>query len=607
MTLAPLDAPHHDGSALYVPDPPQELGDVATLRLRVPAASAVDAAAVRYVADGEPRVAIAEIDAEGEGETWWRASVPARNPAMPYRWLLSGGTIGYGWLTGAGMVSHDVPDADDFVLAVGDDGPDWHADGVVYQVYPDRFARSDVRRDPPAWVVPRAWDDVPTGRGPDTPLEWFGGDLAGIESRLDHVERLGATILYLTPFFPARSTHRYNATSFEQVDPLLGGDEALASLVSAAHRRGLRVLGDLTINHVGDDHPWFASARERADAPERGFFWFDERLEHGYEAWAGVRTLPKLDHRAAELRALFDAVVQRWLLPPFELDGWRLDVANMTGRRGEIDVSHEVARAVRAAALEARADAVLVAEHAHDARRDLQGDGWHGTMAYMGFTRPAWAWLRGDVLPPSLQLDFLGLPVEVPRLDGRAVTETMRRFRAGIPWRSVLHSWGLLDSHDVARFRTVAGSRPRHVVGIGLQTTMPGVPMVFAGDELGLEGSWGEDARRTMPWDRPDTWDTELLEAYRTLIGLRRSSAALVRGGIRYAHVGADAIAYLRETREERLLCLAVRAPTDDVTLPLAALGCRELEPLHGAAVRVAAGAAGLPGDGPAFHVWRLR
>ena len=127
----------------------------------------------------------------------------------------------------------------------------------------------------------------------------------------------------------------------------------------------------------------------------------------------------------------------------------------------------------------------------------------------------------------------------------------------------------LLDSHDTARFRVVSGSRERHVVGIGLQMTTPGVPMVFAGDEVGLEGAWGEDARRTMPWDRPETWDAELLEAYRTLIGLRGSSRALARGGIRFAHVGTDAIAYLRETRDERLLCLAVRAATDDVRLPL--------------------------------------
>jgi alpha-glucosidase len=171
----------------------------------------------------------------------------------------------------------------------------------------------------------------------------------------------------------------------------------------------------------------------------------------------------------------------------------------------------------------------------------------------------------------------------------------------------VLHSWVLLDSHDVARFRVVAGSHERHVVGIGLQMTTPGVPMVFAGDELGLEGSWGEDARRPMPWERPGDWDTRLFEEYRTLVGLRRASSALARGGFRFAHVSADAIAYLRETRDERLLCLATRTPAPDVRLPLTHLDCTSLEPLYGAEARTEGGAAVLPGDGPAFHVWRLR
>jgi len=610
MTEA-LAVPHHDGSDLYVVETPGELGDTTTVRLRIPRAAAVDAVAVRYVTDGEPHAANAEIDEESEHETWWRASFRADNPATPYRWLLSGGSVGYRWVTGEGFVGHDVPDADDFLCAVGDDGPAWHSEGVVYEVFLDRFARSGAQRTPPDWAVRRAWDDGPTGLGRDTPREWFGGDLAGVEAHLDHLERLGVSILYLTPFFPARSNHRYNATSFDEVDPLLGGDGALASLVREAHGRGIRVIGDLTINHTGDDHGWFRSAREDAEAPERDFFWFDEQLPHGYEAWAGVHTLPKLDHRAEELRARLlggaEAVVQRWLREPFDLDGWRLDVANMAGRRGEVDVAAELARAMRSATLEARPDAVLVAEHAHDARPDLRGDGWHGTMAYMGFTRPVWEWLRGDELPMELQLGFLGLPVGVPRLDGGEIVATMQRFRAGIPWRSVLHSWALLDSHDIARFRTVSGSRDRHVVGIGLQMTTPGVPMMFAGDELGLEGSWGEDARRTMPWDCPEAWDGALLDAYRALIGLRRSLAPLARGGIRYAHVGADAIAYLRETRDDRLLCLAVRASTGDVRLPLAALGATALERLYGGGERVDAREAVLPGDGPAFHVWRVR
>jgi alpha-glucosidase len=227
-------------------------------------------------------------------------------------------------------------------------------------------------------------------------------------------------------------------------------------------------------------------------------------------------------------------------------------------------------------------------------------------MNYAGFLRPTWAWLRGDELPKDLQRSFWGTPVGLPRLDGHAATATMRAFRAGVPWQSVLHSWNLLDSHDTARFRSVAGSRELHEVGLGLQLTLPGVPMVFAGDELGLEGGWGEDGRRTMPWGRPETWDDGLLGTYRRLITLRRSSPALQRGGLREAQVGADAIAYLREHEGERLLCLAARAEHDPVRLSLVALGCSALEPVYGGDASVAAGVATLPGDGPAFHVWRL-
>lgn len=575
--------PHHDGSASYVLERPDELGGEAVVRLRVPRGTAVEEVALRYLRDGQPRIASAEIDAETEGDTWWRARFPVANPATRYRWLLAGGQVGYSWVTGTGFVPYDVPDADDFVLAVDPGGPDWHLRSVVYEVFPDRFASSGLAVEPPAWAIPREWEALPTGRGPETPFEWFGGDLAGLEARLDHVERLGASVLYLTPVFPAGSTHRYDAISFDRVDPLLGGDDALASLLASAHRRGLRVVGDLTLNHTGDGHEWF-----RAREP---FYYFDDSLPHGYESWLGVPSLPKLDWRSAELRRRMLGVVERWL--SFGLDGWRIDVANMVGRFGGIDVNAEVARSVRSVI---GPDALLLAEHYHDFRSDLGGGGWHGVMNYAGFLRPVWTWLGAR----EVQLEP---PLPVPRLDGRRAVETMRRFRAGVPWPAVLHSWALLDSHDTARFRTVAGSRERQLVGVGLQMTTPGVPMVFAGDELGLEGEWGEDARRTMPWSRPESWDSLLLAEYRRLIALRRSSEALARGGIRYAFVDADVIAYLRETPGERLLCLASRAPHAPVRLPLAG---RELECLYGADASLEDGAAVLPADGPSFHVWRL-
>ena len=587
-----LSQPHHDGSEAYAVEQPARLGDEAVVRIRLPHEASADTVALRYVRDGEPRVVRAELDEQTERESWWRAQFPVANPVTRYRWLLAGGAVGYAWVNGRGALPHDAPDADDFVLTLDRGGPDWHLGSVVYEIFPDRFASSRLVHEPPAWAVPRAWDDLPTGRGPETPFEWFGGDLRGIEQQLDHVESLGVSALYLTPIFPAGSTHRYDASSFERVDPLLGGDDAFASLLGALHGRGMRLIGDLTTNHTGDGHEWFVAAR--AGGRERELYYFDEAIPGGYESWLGVHTLPKLDWRSAELRARVGTVLRRWL--DAGLDGWRIDVANMTGRFGEVDVNREAVAALR----DAVGDALLVAEHNYDFRPDFAG--WHGTMNYAGFTRPVWWWLRGD----DFGEDLFVADMPAPRYRGGEAVAAMRSFRAGLPWQTVLHSWNLLDSHDSARFRTVTSSRERHVVGIGLQMTMPGVPMVFAGDEVGLEGEWGEDARRTIPWTRRDAWDGVLLEEYRRLIALRRGSAALARGGMRFVHVGDDEIAYLRETPAERLLALAARAPHEPVRLPLAALGAGELETLYGGDAAHDGGDVVLPADGPAFHLWRI-
>ena len=581
-----LDEPHHDGSDLYVVERPDVIGGDATLRVRT-ARGGAERVLLRYVADGEPHVVEATVDEENDDETWWRASFSALNATTRYRWLLSGGEAGYRWLNGTGLTPHETAGADDFVLGVGHDGPAWHLTSVVYEIFPDRFASSGAAVTPPEWAAPRPWDALPTGRGLFTPYEWYGGDLAGVEQHLDHIESVGANVVYLTPIFPATSTHRYNATSFDRVDPLLGGDEAFASLARAAKARGLRLVGDLTLNHTGSKHEWFEAALADPRSVERGFYFFDETLPAGYVSWLGIPSLPKLDWRSDELRLRMGDVIRRWL--DAGLDGWRIDVANMVGRHGEIDLNHVVAHWARATA----AGALVVAEHGSDFGPDLDGTGWHGVMNYSGFLHPVWWWLRGA----DYVEDVFSRVAPAPRYDGRMAVQVMNSFRAGVPWEATLHSWVLLDSHDSPRFATVTGSRGRHLVGIGLQMTLPGVPMIFAGDELGLEGAWGEDARRTIPWDRSDTWDAELLAAYRCLAVLRRSSEALARGGIRYAHVSDDVIAYLRETADERLLCLAARAPHRPIATPFTSL-----ETLYGED----ASDGVLPAHGPSFHLWRI-
>ena len=570
-----LEDPHHDGSELYLLERPAALGDEAVVRLRVPRAQSVDRVVLRYDRDGEPRSVEAELDEETETDTWWRAAFPCWNPVTRYRWLLSGGDVGYAWVNALGRTPHEVTDADDFVLTVGPQAPDWHLDSVAYQIYPDRFATSGLDVEVPDWAVPRAWDELPTGRGKQTPFEYFGGDLRGVERHLDHIESLGANLIYLTPFFPATSTHRYDATTFDHVDPLLGGDEALRSLCAAAHAREIRVIGDITLNHTGYRHEWFQRAQADEQAPERSFYIFDDSIPCGYESWVGIPTLPKLDWRSDELRARFAAVLHRYL--DLGLDGWRVDVANMVGRYRDVDLNREVSKWARAQI----GDALLVAEHGHDFRPDLGVRGWHGVMNYSGFLKPLWTWLLRDDPEPEQQQHFWGIAAGVPQLPGTAIVEPLRRFRAGVPWESVLHSWNLLDSHDTARFRTIAATPERHLVGVGLQMTLPGVPMIFAGDELGLEGAWGEDARRTMPWGSIAE-DDDFLERVRALVRLRRSELALARGGIRWVHVDADTLVFRRETRDSVLHCCASRTGE---------LGPEPHEALY---------------DSPHFQIWRI-
>ncbi len=576
-----LGLPHHDGSPAYVD------GDPATgsLLLTVRAPSAVQRVQLRWTADGEPHFRDAAAQARGT----WAVELPVRNPVTGYRFLVDGHT----WLNGTGVHERDVSDVHDFRATTHPPAPGWARDATVYQVFPDRFARGAERTAPP-WAHPARWDDPVD---PTDPRQWYGGDLDGITAHLDHLRDLGADVLYLTPFFPAESSHRYNASDFHAVDPCLGGEAALARLTTVAHDLGIRVVGDLTTNHCGDTHPWFRAALADPEASERAYFFWDDG-EPVY--WLGVPTLPKFDHRAPGLRERLYAgpgsVLSRWLEPPYDLDGWRIDVANMTARYGEVDLNVRIAREIRAGIPEGR---LLIGEHAHDYTRDVLGDGWHGTMDYAGFSRPVWSWLA----PADTTLALTGMPVRVVRRDGAATVAAIRDVHAQVPWQVQAHSMTLLGSHDTFRIRTLVRERHLHAVAVGVLATMPGVPMVFAGDEIGLEGTTGEGARTPFPWHRPETWDTAILATYRRLLAVRRGSVALRRGGLRWAHVGPDSLTYLREHPAQTVLVHVARAPHPPVRLPLTV---HDPETLYGDDLVTGADQVTLPADGPAVHVWRV-
>ncbi|XBH20260.1 glycoside hydrolase family 13 protein [Jonesiaceae bacterium BS-20] len=568
--------PHHDGSSLYVQELPRQVGQTITVRVRVPLATAEKSVHLRVVRDGEPRISPARLVSTTEYERWYEANLLVHNPVTNYRFFFELET-GYAWLNASGWYTREIPDAHDFKVTVYGVAPDWAREGLVYQIFPDRFARSKAKgeltpetasNDLPHWALPATdWNQDPIPSGENVGRHFFGGDLDGITEHLDYLKDLGVTTVYLTPVFPGQSNHRYDANTFDEVDPVLGGNEAYARLSQAVHDRGMKLMGDITTNHTGIGHEWFTTAQSDPQSLEHDFFyWTDDPC--GYASWKEVTSLPKLNYHSQELAQRMidgpESAIGKWLAPPYSLDGWRVDVANMTGRYGTDDMTHDIARRARKTVTDANPQGLVIAEHFHDASRDLDGDGWHANMNYTAFTRPVWSW----VADPKLGTPAFGLPSALPQNTGRDMVASMREFDAAIPFQVTASQWNMLGSHDTPRLRTLVGDTAMVEVAAGMLLTYLGVPVIFAGDEVGLTGVNGEHARKTMPWDDPSRWDDQIHRIYADLIAVRGASTAFSQGGLRWLVVADDAVVFLRESADACALVALSRAPWSGAKIP---------------------------------------
>jgi alpha-glucosidase len=251
----------------------------------------------------------------------------------------------------------------------------------------------------------------------------------------------------------------------------------------------------------------------------------------------------------------------------------------MTGVQGAENHHVEVMQGIRKAMQEVDPDSWLVAENGDFVASDLNGLGWQGAMNYQGFLRPFWNWMNRN---PEITGGFQGLPFAMPKIDGQQFFESMQEFNSSIPWRSLTASMLILDSHDTARFRTVVlGDRSAHEAAMTMLLTYPGVPSIFAGDEIGLEGSWGEDSRRTINWEDRSSWDLSFLDSVKKLVKLRKERDALINGGLRWVAVEKDYLAYLRESRSEAILVFISRTATK-AEIDLSLYGYSVAETLYG-------------------------
>ena len=617
-----LQSIHHDGSSRYVKVPhaaEPRLGDEVTLRLRAGLEAPIQRVLLRTAPDGEQYFTEMQPAGQEAACRWWQASLPLDEPVVSYRFLLFTDQ-GVWWYNGAGLQRHNPTDAEDFRLLADYQAPAWVRESVFYQIFPDRFADGDpannVREG--EWEYrgqrtrARAWGERPSS-GLEAMVEFFGGDLAGIEARLDHLEELGANALYINPVFSAYSNHRYDVVDYENVDPHLGGNPALLSLRQATRARNMRLILDIVPNHCGILHPWFQAAQADPTTPQAGYFTFHRHPDQ-YESWLGVRTLPKLNYRSKGLRGVMyedpDSILRRWLQPPYSMDGWRLDVANMLARQGADQMGPEVGRGMRAAIKAENPAAYILGENFFDASSQLQGDMWDAAMNYSGFSKPLRYWLVNFQIHRS---DGPGVIASNQPWPTQALVDTWQAYRAAIPWAIARQQYNLLGSHDTPRMLSLlGGDGAKNRLAIALLLTYVGVPGIYYGDEIGLGAEPDASARDPMPWDR-QAWDLELFDFHKKLVALRRSSAALREGGFQVLLVEENLLAYLRDTEQELVIVVGNRGPglrpAGDLPVKQGAVpdGLTFSEIISGAQATVTDGHLPLAALNPGVQVWQAR
>lgn len=423
--------------------------------------------------------------------------------------------------------------------------PDWVKQAVFYQIFPDRFARSQQARSRVSDSTPlEAWDAPPTPQG------YKGGDLWGVMEQLDYIQDLGANAIYFTPIFQSASNHRYHTHDYYHVDPLLGGNKAFMELLLAAKERNIKLVLDGVFNHAS-----------------RGFFFFHDILENGphspwldwfkvedwplsaydgskpanYVSWADNRALPQFNHDNPDVREYIMRIAEHWI--KLGIDGWRLDVPECVKTEGFWQEFRQRVKALNP-------EAYIVGEIWTDARQWLDGTQFDGVMNYL-FTAPTIALTARDRVDLELVSDRSYEPY--PALDAAGYGEKIQKLLSLYPWEIQLTQLNLLDSHDTARLLTIArGDKATVELATLLLFTFPGAPSIYYGDEVGLPGAHDPDSRRGFPAEKD--WDTQVLAYHRQLIALRHKYPALRTG--KYQVLLAEGMVYVfaRQLGDEELI-----------------------------------------------------
>jgi glycosidase len=381
--------------------------------------------------------------------------------------------------------------------------PKWLDNAIFYQIFPERFCNGDSNNDPKNLTQ---WGKLPQRDS------FFGGDLAGVYEKLDYIEDLGVNAIYLTPIFQSPTNHKYNIDDYMKIDKQFGDKNIFKKLVDDAHRRGIKIILDAVFNHSGYNFFAFKDLREKGkDSKYKNWYIYDSlplKTERpvNYETFArNIPTLPKMDTSDKEVQDYLLRVTKYWT-KEFEIDGWRLDVAD------EVDPSFW--RRFRKTVKNINPEAYIIGEAWHSGLKWLQGDQFDGTMNY-SFANAI--------------IDFFGAKNIGPTEFDARLTRNRMRYKSQISTAML----NLIDSHDTPRLLHYCNENIDAMkLAVLFQMTYQGIPMVLYGDELGITGGEEPDSRRCMPWNKVMK-KNNLLDYYKKLIKIRKELKPLQNGSFK--------------------------------------------------------------------------
>lgn len=465
----------------------------------------------------------------------------------------------------------------------------WVTDRVFYQIFPDRFAKSGQKYENTDFEydgfkrIDKEWDDLPLTWDKARTYDHNGGDLEGIRQKINYLKDLGVNALYLNPIFTSPTNHKYHTEDFFEIDPGFGTKEDLINLVESLHSNDIKIVLDGVLNHVGFYHKWFNKFSKYKDDPGAynskdskyyDFFMFNNYPDD-YVAWANVPDLPTLDYRSEKLRELIyknkDSVLQYWLNKPFNIDGWRLDVLFNIGNypTRNVKLGEEIVREMRQV-VKSYDDKFFLGECFHDLASYLQGDKLDSVMNYQGFLNPIWSFLGKE----RFYILEGGWQTGVKQIENRAevLQKELSDFRSSITSPILQQMYNLIGSHDTPRVINVLGDAEKVKIAAAIQFTYPGIPTLYYGDEIGLDGENDPWNRKPFNW-RKESWNNSLRDFYKKLINLRKSHQVLKTGSYKDLYYKKDVFAFARFNESETFVTIVNAGNSADISIPMWKIG----------------------------------